>query len=102
MKIYIYGKTYDTKTAKLIGMYKYYYPEDSHFWLEALYVTKKGDYFLLTEDGPYTLPGSFKKISPQSFESAKDWAYDKLDADAYIAWFGEATIQTDNNYPMSG
>ena len=45
MKIYIYGKTYDTKTAKLIGMYKYYYPEDSHFWLEGVSAPIDGEFY---------------------------------------------------------
>ncbi len=99
MKKFIDGKMYDTKTAKLIGYYLYRYTGDTRFWYEALYVTKKGDYFLLIENGPYTLPGSFKEISPQSFESAKDWARDKLNAEDYMVEFSEATILTYNNYP---
>ena len=101
MKRFIYGNTYDTKTAKLIGYYLYQYTGDTRFWYEALNKTKNGDYFLLIEYGPYTLPGSFKEILPQSFESAKDWARDKLNAEDYMVEFGEATIQTDNNYPTS-
>ena len=46
MKKIINGKTYNTETAELIGDYSQSYPNDFNYIEEALYVTKKGGYFL--------------------------------------------------------
>ena len=58
MKQVIEGKRYDTETATKIGEGGgKAYPGDFHYYSEALYVTKKGSYFLAGEGGPLSRYG---------------------------------------------
>ena len=51
MKQVVNGKTYNTETAEMICEYYYSNPGDFHYVDEALYVTKKGNYFIAGEGG---------------------------------------------------
>ena len=54
MKRIIDGKTYNTETAQKIHEYSRGYAGDFHQFSEALYLTKKGAWFLAGEGGPMT------------------------------------------------
>jgi hypothetical protein len=52
MKAVINGKRYDTETADLVAQWSnHYYPNDFHYCEEALYRTKKGNWFIHGEGG---------------------------------------------------
>lgn len=51
MKQVVNGKTYNTETAEMICKYSYSNPGDFHYIYEALYVTKKGNYFIAGKGG---------------------------------------------------
>lgn len=98
MKKIINGKMYNTETAKEIGSWsnnRSY--SDFSYCEETLYLKKTGEYFLFGEGGPMTryaercgdmlCDGS--EIHPMTEEQAKRWAEQRLDADEYIAAFGE-------------
>ena len=99
MKKIINGKMYNTETAKKIGWWSngasY---SDFNRIEEALYLKKTGEYFLFGEGGPMTgyaescgdnCWSGGSAIRPMTEEQAKRWAEKKLDADEYIAAFGE-------------
>ena len=98
MKKIINGKLFNTETAKCIGCYQYSYPGDFHYCREALYRKRSGEYFLHGEGGPNSIYqkdlgsnqwSGGESISPMSADEAKEWAEENLDADDYIAEFGE-------------
>lgn len=99
MKKIVKGKAYDTKTAKEVGFYSNGggWRDFSHIE-ETLYRKKNGEFFLYGEGGPMTKYAEStgqnswsggSRIIPLTFESARDWAEKKLDADEYEAIFGE-------------
>jgi hypothetical protein len=51
MKRVIDGKVYNTETATKIATDSFSNRSDFHFWVETLYVTKKGRFFLKGEGG---------------------------------------------------
>ena len=98
MKKIIYNKMYNTETATVIGSDSYSYPNDFNYWEETLYQKKNGEYFLHGEGGPltkyrkyssYNSWGGGEEIIPMTHDEAREWAEEHLDADAYIAAFGE-------------
>lgn len=98
MKKVILGKLYDTETAEYIGSYQYSKPNDFEYEREVLYKKKTGEYFLYGEGGPKSKYvkvvgqnewSGGEKIIPMDVESAKEWAEEHLDGDAYIAAFGD-------------
>ncbi len=99
MKKTINGKVYNTETAKEIGSNWYSHARDINYWCETLYRKKDGEYFLYGEGGANTgyskwVPGwnewsSGWKIMPMTEVEAREWAEAKLEAEEYIAAFGE-------------
>lgn len=97
MKKIINGKRYDTTTAKEIGCDRYSNPRDFHFWEETLYQKKTGEFFLFGEGGAASKYAESCgqnewcggcKIIPLTFETARKWAEEHLEADEYEAAFG--------------
>lgn len=98
MKKIIDGKKYDTETAKEVG----------HWWnglggndfshiSETLYRKRTGEYFLHGQGGPQTryaeqvgrMYCDGEAILPLTYDEACEWAEQRMDADAYIAAFGD-------------
>ena len=103
MKKVINGALYDTETAKLLGKDSYSNRRDFRYWVETLYRTKSGKYFLHGEGGAMTKYAvsvgqnewsSGEKIIPLDLESAQKWAEEHLDGDDYLAAFGEPEERT--------
>lgn len=99
MKKIINGKKYDTDTAERIGYWENI-PDVRDFsqYSEDLYRKKTGEFFLHGEGGPMTKYARSRgqnewsggeEIIPLSYESARKWAEEKLDADDYEKVFGE-------------
>ena len=94
----INNRMYNTETAKQLGYWSNgYTPADFYFAEETLYQKKTGEYFLVGHGGPMSSYAescagqscSGTIFNPFTEEDAKKWAMDRLDADAYIALFGE-------------
>lgn len=97
MKKVINGKLYDTETAREVGSDSYLYPRDFNHWVETLYVKRSGEYFLHGQGGPRSRYAvsvgqnsweGGEKIIPLSFENARKWAEEHMDADDYAEAFG--------------
>ena len=98
MKSIIKNKVYDTSTAKFLGRYATEETSSLDRAEESLYIKRTGEYFLFGEGGPrsrfaqYQGDGSFSggwRIIPLSYDKAREWAEEHLDADQYISIFGE-------------
>lgn len=98
MKKVVSGVLCDTDTAKMLGEYEHEHKSSFHWYVERLYRTKSGKYFIHGEGhaaSPYArkvaqsewAPGEAIKLMPP--EAARQWAEDHLDAGEYIAAFGE-------------
>lgn len=95
----INGKLYNTETATCVGEWCNNYPtNDFKYCEENLYRKHTGEYFINGEGGPlsnYRVSfgdnswGYGYAITPLSDEEAKQWAEDRLSADAYVVLFGE-------------
>lgn len=103
MKKVISGALYDTETAKLLGKDSYSNSRDFRHWVETLYRTKSGKYFLHGEGGAMTKYAvcvgqnewsGGEKIIPLDLDSAQKWAEEHLDGDEYIRAFGEPEERT--------
>lgn len=103
MKKVINGALYDTETAKLLGKDSYSNPRDFQYWVETLYRTKSGKYFLHGEGGALTKYAvcvaqnewsGGEKIIPLDLDSAQKWAEEHLDGDEYVRAFGEPEERT--------
>ena len=98
MKKIIGGKKYDTETAKQVGE-PWSAGEGNLGWTEeTLYRKKTGEYFLHGEGGPQTRYAEAygqsgwtrgERIMPLTYDEASEWAEQHMDADAYIAAFGD-------------
>ena len=98
MKKIINGKTYNTETAQKVGYwYNSYSYVDFNYCEETLYQKRTGEFFLHGVSGAN---GAYAKsvgnarcsganIVPLTESKAKKWAETHLDADEYIAIFGE-------------
>lgn len=108
MKKIINGKKYDTATAEKLGFF-----DNNELGFssveETLYRKRTGEFFLLGEGGPMskyavnTGGGNWAggtAIIPLSWESARAWAEEHLDAATYEAIFGEVT-EDDSKTVMS-
>ena len=101
MKKIINGKQYNTETAKELGFSQNTGDcRDIHWVCETLYRKKNGEFFLHGEGGPATKYAeasginswsSGSRIMPLSWEDARKWAEEKLNADEYEAIFGEVS-----------
>ena len=97
MKKIINGKVYDTTSAKEVGCYENGLPTDFDYIEEILYRKRTGEFFLhgaggartryATSTGGNSWAGG-EKILPISYEEARQWAEDHMDAQAYEAAFG--------------
>lgn len=98
MKKVISGVLCDTETAKMLGEYEHEHKSSFHWYVERLYRTKSGKYFIYGEGhaaSPYArkvaqsewAPGEAIKLMPP--EAARQWAEEHLDGDEYIAAFGD-------------
>ena len=96
MKKIINGKRYDTETATLVATDSYSYYGDLERWIEELYCTKKGAWFLYGEGSarsPYarcignqTIGSS--AITPFSTKEALAWLDDHTEnSGAYEEYF---------------
>lgn len=97
MKKIINGKRYDTDTAKVIAEYEENGVGDFNYFRETLYKKRGGEYFIHgyghaasryaenLGDGRW---GVGECITPLSYDEARKWAENALDADAYEAEFG--------------
>ena len=103
MKKVINGALYDTETAKPLGEDSYSNPGDFQHWVETLYRTKSGKYFLHGKGGAMTKYAvcvaqnewsGGEKIIPLDLDSAQKWAEEHLDGDEYIRAFGEPEERT--------
>lgn len=97
MKKIIDGKLYDTETAKEMASDSYLYPRDFGHWVETLYKKRTGEYFLHGIGGPASKYAEScgqnqwsggQKIIPLTYEAARAWAEEHLDADDYQEIFG--------------
>lgn len=94
----ISGKVYDTDTAKKLGDWDNgYYTNDFNYCSETLYQKKTGEFFLHGEGHALSkyashegnMSGWGERIIPLTYDEACEWAENHLDADDYIAIFGE-------------
>lgn len=101
MKKIITGKVYDTNTAKELASWENT-PDVRDFsrFVETLYQKRTGEFFIHGVGGPssrYAVSAGLncwsggEKIIPMSYDAARDWAEDHLDADDYEAIFGEVS-----------
>lgn len=98
MKKIINNKVYDTATAKCVASWDNgVYGKDFNRLAEALYLKKTGEYFLFGEGGPMTQYAISRgdnewtggeRIIPLTYDTAREWAQEKLDGSEYEAIFG--------------
>lgn len=97
MRKIIHNRLYDTETARKVGEWSNGdYVDDFDWYGEGLYRKKTGEYFIYGEGNarsPYAerrgdnwIGG--EAITPVSFDQARDWAEEHLDADEYEQEFG--------------
>lgn len=98
MKKIIGGKKYDTDTAKEVGSWDSSHSVlDFHYFREALYRKRTGEFFLYGEGGAmsrYAVHygdgwGYGERIEPLTEEQARRWAEKRLDVETYEETFGE-------------
>lgn len=101
MKKVINNKVYDTNTAQKLGDWDNgYYTSDFPYCAETLYRKRTGEYFLHGEGHAMSKYASHsgnnsgwgEKIIPLSYEEARKWAEEHLDADIVIGIFGEPVV----------
>ena len=94
MKRIINGKAYDTDTAQKLGTWwSSNDVRDWHHVEETLYRKRTGEHFL------HGHGGGGERIMPMSYDEARAWAEEHLDADDYEAAFGEVT-EDESEYDM--
>lgn len=101
MKKIIRGLKYDTDTAKEVGEWDNGFPvNDFNYEEEHLYKKRSGQFFIHGWGGPKTKYAvatglncwtGGEKITPVSYDEAREWAEEKLDAEEYESIFG--TVQ---------
>ena len=98
MKKIINNRLYNTDTAEEVGCWgNGLTGRDFGHCYETLYRKRTGEFFLFGQGGPLSKyaqsvgnnrwSGS-EQIIPLTFDAARDWAEEHLDADEYIALFG--------------
>lgn len=100
MKKIIGGKLYDTETAREVAEWDNGLgSSDFHLMEETLYRKRTGEYFLHGWGGPmspYAEPygssgwQSGGRITPMTYDEAREWAEGHMDADDYQEEFGPA------------
>jgi len=99
MRKVVNDKVYDTDKATLVAFDRFGAPGDFSAWYEALYITKKGNYFLYGEGGPRTRYGRIvssnsmgggSEIIPLSEEEAFAWLQEHdIDVEVIEKYFGD-------------
>ena len=96
MKKIIGGKRYDTEKAVLCGSDSFSNYTDFNYWEESLYQKRTGEFFLHGEGGARTKYAKRtelnswcggEKLIPLTYDEAKAWAEEHLDADTYEKYF---------------
>jgi hypothetical protein len=97
MKKVINNKVYDTAKARAVANWENdaYLPNDFHYYEETLYQKKNGQYFIYGSGNgmsPYhtTIAGAWTSgegIRPLSFDEARNWASEHMNADDYLTEF---------------
>lgn len=110
MKKIINGKVYDTETARHIGRWENGCGGgDLDYVCEKLYCKRTGEYFLYGEGGARTKYSemigtnswsSGEMIIPLTYNAAREWAEDHLEADDYLEEF-EPKADDDNKINCS-
>lgn len=100
MRKIIDGKSYDTGTAREVGSWDNgRFVNDFHYESETLHRKKTGEYFLHGEGGPMSRYAEARgtsswvggeRIMPLSWDDARRWAEERLNAGEYEAEFGVA------------
>lgn len=99
MKKIINGKLYNTETAKEMASWSdgMSFRDFSHVE-EVLYQKRTGEFFIYGQGGPASryaervpggMWGSGDQIIPLTWDAAREWAEEHLDADEYQEIFGE-------------
>lgn len=101
MKRIIKGKRYDTFTARRVAEWENMpYATDMDWYCENLYQKRNGEYFLHGAGNARSKYaknlgdnhwGASETIIPLSYESARQWAEEHMDADDYEREFGEVS-----------
>ena len=96
MKRIIDGKRYDTDQATLVASDSYSNPSDFHHWIEELYRTEKGSWFMYGCGGPMSKysqqteqnqwSGS-ERLTPMTDEQAIKWLEKTGHADEIEEYF---------------
>ena len=98
MKKILNNRVYNTDTATLIGSKNNgNLGSDFNYRCDSLYRKRTGEYFLHGEGGARTQYAEWhngllcggERIIPLTFDAARLWAEENLDADIYEAEFGE-------------
>ncbi len=98
MKKIINNKLYDTTTAQLVGSWDNNMGGTFDYAAESLYRKRTGEFFLHGKGGARSRYathcgndswGSGEAIIPLTWEAARQWAEEHLDADDYQAAFGK-------------
>lgn len=98
MEKIINGKRYNTETATRIGDKSYGYAGDFNHYSDTLYRKRTGEFFLYGEGGPmskYAEHPSYNEttggevIKPLTYEEAREWSEENLEAEKYESIFGK-------------
>ena len=100
MKKIINGKRYDTDTAIQVAEWESGYPNDFSYFCEQLYRKRTGEYFIFGHGNAaskYAISAGNNSwaggsaLIPLTYDSAREWGEDHMDADEYEAEFGEVS-----------
>lgn len=111
MKKIIKGRKYDTETAISVGEWDNgHFPSDLSYECETLYRKRNGEYFVHGEGGAasrYALAygesqwGGGERIMPLSYDAARAWAEEHLDANTYEVEFGKVSEDVESDVMLS-
>ena len=111
MKKIINGKLYDTDTAKeVFAISCGNGPSDFHYYAEQLYRKRTGEYFLYGHGGPMSRYAEScgqnqwtggERIDPMSYDNARRWAEENMDADDYQEEFGPVSEECGERTTLS-
>lgn len=102
MRKVINGKLYDTDTANEIASDSYLYASAFSHWVETLYQTRNGSWFLVGEGGPssrYSVSvghnqwGGGSQIIPLSKAKALAWLEEHAGVDVVLEHFGSQVVE---------
>ena len=97
MKKIIAGKLYDTDTAKAVSNRIDRGSVADVYYGQTLYRKRTGEYFIYREG----YRGVEDAIEPLTYEEAREWAEEHLDADQYQSLFGLIDEEYNTRVPLS-